>query len=117
MDNRVFDLGNEVMNVVDQEVPSEFIPFRGNFPLLSPALEDLYYKEVASGKLMSEVHDWVSAIIFKGLKVKSIDDSFKEYLKTNGIFKEYPTMTDSEKSEVLEKFMDANCMTDEYLDI
>ena len=71
---RVFDVGNEVMTIVEEKKPSNLVPFKGNFPLLSLALRDEYYKYVASSKTLDEVPVWVQDIINNGLKIKAIDD-------------------------------------------
>lgn len=114
---KVFDVANEVLGIVSQKTPSPFIPFKGSFPLLSPALEDEYGKEITSGKYLDEVPLWVQDIINKALKIKRMDDGFVEYLKYNGIFNEFMKMSSSDKATELIRFLNANCMSFEYLKI
>lgn len=114
---RVFELANEVLGVIHLEKPSNFIPFKGNFPLLSVALKEEYYKEVSTSKNIDEVPIWVQDIINKGLKIKRIEDGFKEYLRFNGIFDEFQSMNNSQKATELFRFLNANCMSLEYLQI
>ena len=114
---RVFDVANEVLGIVDLDKPSNLIPFKGNFPLLSPALSGEYYKEVSTSKTLDEVPVWVQDIINKGLKIKRMDDGFREYLKFNGIFDQFLKMSNADKATELIRFLNANCMTTEYLQI
>ena len=114
---RVFDVGNEVMTIVEEKKPSNLVPFKGNFPLLNLALRDEYYKYVASSKTLDEVPVWVEDIINKGLKIKAIDDGFREYLQSNGIFNDFRSMSNSDKATELVRFLNANSMSLEYLQI
>ena len=114
---RVFDLANKVLGIVSLSKPSVFIPFKGNFPLLNPALEEKYYEEVSTSKTMQESPVWVQDIINKALKIKRIDDGFKDYLKYNGIFYKFQDMSNSDKATELMRFLNANSMTLDYLNI
>lgn len=114
---KVFDLANEVLDIVSQRQPSSFVPFKGKFPLLPQCLAEDYSKEVASSKLFKETPVWVQDIINQALKIKRIEDGFIEYLKFNGIFKEFKDMDNSDKATELARFLDANCMSLEYLQI
>lgn len=114
---RVFNIANEVLGIVSQKNPSPFVPFKGHFPLLSPALEEEYGKETASSKTIDEVPLWVQDILNKALKIKRIDDGFVEYLKFNGIFDKFSEMSSSDKATELIRFLNANSMTLEYLNI
>lgn len=114
---KVFDVANEVLGIVGETKPSTFVPFKGHFPLLSPALREKYYEEVSTGKNLDEVPVWVQDIINKALKIRRIDDGFKEYLRFNGIFDEFQKMDNSKKATELVRFLNANSMTLEYLKI
>lgn len=114
---KVFDVGNEVLGIVEQKRPSVLIPFKGNFPLLSPALSDEYYKYVTSDKTMDECPVWVQDIINKALKIKRMDEGFREYLDYNGIFNDFQKMNNSDKATELIRFLNAKSMTLEYLNI
>lgn len=114
---KVFEVANEVLGIVSQKQPSAFIPFKGSFPLLSPALEDEYGKETASSKNLDEVPLWVQNIINKALKIKKIEEGFIEYLKYNGIFQDFHKMNGSDKTTELFRFLNANSMSIEYLNI
>lgn len=114
---RVFDIANEVLGVISLDKPSVLIPFKGHFPLLSIALSEEYYKYVSTSKTLDEVPVWVQDIINKGLKIKRMEDGFKEYLRFNGIFDEFQKMDNSKKATELVRFLNANCMSLEYLNI
>lgn len=114
---KVFEVANEVLGIVSQKKPSPFIPFNGNFPLLSPALEEEYGNEIASGKNLDEVPLWVQDIINKALKIKRMDDGFVEYLKYNGILNDFSKFSNSDKATELMRFLNANSMSLEYLNI
>lgn len=117
MEKRVFVLGNKVLGIVSAKKPSELIPFKGKFPLLSPALEQDYYDEVASTKTIDQVPEWVQNIIYKALKIQAIENGFKEFLKYNGIWDKFLKMDSSEKATELVRFLNANSMTTEHLEI
>lgn len=114
---KVFDVANEVLGVICLDKPSVLIPFKGHFPILSPALGDEYYKYVSTSKTLDEAPVWVQDVINKGLKIKRIEDGFKEYLRFNGIFDEFQKMDNSKKATELVRFLNANCMSLEYLNI
>lgn len=113
----VFDAANRVLGTVVAEKPSPFIPFKGKFPLLEPCLEEEYQKEVTTSKLLSEAPIWVQDIILKATKIQNIEDSFVEYLKMNGIFHDWKTMKSTDKATELIRFLNANSMSLEYLNI
>lgn len=114
---KVFDIANKVMNVVTQKVPSRLIPFRGNFPLLQPWQEDEYNKAVTSGKNLDEVPDWVQDILLKADNIRRMDEGFEKYLRDNGIYDAWFSYSSSDKATELYRFLNANCMTLEYLQI
>lgn len=114
---KVFDIANKVMTIVSKKTPSRYIPFRGNFPLLQPWQEDAYGEEITSEKNLSEVPEWVQDIILKADKIRRMDEGFEEYLRTNGIFHNWFSLSSSEKATELYRFLDSNCMTLEYLNI
>lgn len=114
---KVFEVANEVLGIVSQKTPSPFIPFKGSFPLLSPALEEEYENEITSGKDLDEVPLWVQDIINKALKIKRMDDGFVEYLKYNGIFNDFSKLSNADKATELMRFLNANSMSLEYLNI
>lgn len=117
MEKSVFVLANDVFTIINEKKPSRFVPFKGNFPLLSPALEEEYSKEITSGKTIDDVAPWVRDIIYKALKIKRIDEGFVEYLKYNGIWKQFPKLSNADKATELIRFLNANSMTLEYLEI
>lgn len=114
---KVFDIANKVMNIVTQKVPSRLVPFKGNFPLVQPWQKDEYDKAITSGKNLNEVPDWVQDILLKADNIRRIDEGFEEYLRTNGIFNEWFSYSSSDKATELYRFLNANCMTLEYLQI
>jgi hypothetical protein len=117
MNNNVFNIANEVIAIVEEKKPGLYVPFRGNFPLLKPYNKEEFWQIVSSEKKIDEVPEWVQDILFKALNVKRIDDGFRDFLKMNGIFNEWLNMSSSDKSTELMRFLNANSMTLEYLDI
>lgn len=117
MKRRVFDLANKVLGIVNQRTPSAYIPFRGDFPLVKEWQKDLYGREVTSGKDVSEVSPWVQDILYKAERIKNIEDEFVEYLEMNGILKDWAGMSSADKSTELIRFMNANSLTLDSLNV
>ena len=117
VDRPVFIFANDVLNIVYEKKPSRFIPFKGNFPLCPVWREDDYWAEITSGKLFKDVPEWCQDIINKGLKIKAMEDGFIKYLKDNALFQQFPKMSSADKTTELVRFMNANSLTFEYLNI
>lgn len=97
--------------------PSSLVPFKGKFPLLDPSLNDEYWKNIDSHEFVEDCPEWMQSIIFNGQKIARIDKSFKEYLENVGIYEEFLKMKSADKSTWLVRFLNANSMDIEALQI
>ena len=106
-------------NLINENIDENKIYVTGNTAIdaMKYTIREDYSNEVASTKLLNETPVWVQDIINKALKIKNIEDGFIEYLKFNGIFKEFKSMDNSDKATELARFLNANCMSLEYLQI
>ena len=105
------------MLTVSAEKPSKYIPFKGDFPLLSPALEKEYFKEVTTHTYLDEVEPWVQNIIGHAERIVTIEEGFKDYLEDNHVLNSYNQMTNADKADWLVRFLNANCLTLECLKV
>ena len=97
--------------------PSEYIPFKGEFPLVDVYSSDKYNEEIFNHEFLEDCSDWVQKIILQGQQMYLIETDFKDYLKRNGIFEKFLSMSASDKSTELVRFMNAANLSFERLKI
>ena len=97
--------------------PSEYIPFRGEFPLVDAYSSDKYNEEIFNHEFLEDCADWVQKIILKGQQIYLIETDFKDYLKRNGILDKFLSMSASDKSTELVRFMNVANLSLERLNI
>lgn len=102
---------------IRKDKPSKLIPFKGEFPLLDPAFEKEYWEIIDSHEFVEDCPEWFQNVIFKGQRIARMDKAFKEYLNNAGIYDEFLKMKSSEKSTWLVRFLNANSMDIEALQI
>lgn len=95
---------------IRNEKPSEYVPFKGKFPLLESHRNKEYTEEIESKMYLEECSEWVQDIILKGQQIFLIDTSFKKYLIDNGKYKNFSKLSLSEKSDELIRFMGENSL-------
>ncbi len=90
--------------------PSEFIPFKGQFPLLEPYKYDDYLKEITSHQWLEDCEEWVQDIILKGERIAVMEDEFVQFLKENNTYVNFVQMKSSEKADELIRYMNAHSL-------
>ena len=97
--------------------PSEYIPFKGEFPLVDVYSSDKYNEEIFNHEFLEDCSDWIQKIVLQGQQMYLIETDFKDYLKRNGIFEKFLSMSASDKSTELVRFMNAANLSFERLKI
>ena len=108
----------QVKPYIAEKTPSKLIPFKGNFPLLPAYKEDEYYKIVNDTPHVSESPQWVQDIILRGQTIFNMEERFKNYLRDNNIsLDDFKKKSSADKSTDLMRFMNANCVGFESLNL
>lgn len=107
----------EASPYIRKEKPSDLIPFKGNFPLLDESKNDEWWKWINSTDTLQDCPEWMQQVIFSGQRIARIETAFIEYLKQAGIFEDFLKMKSSDKSTWLVRFLNANSMDIEALQI
>lgn len=107
----------EASPYIRSEKPSELIPFKGEFPLLDSSRNEEWWKWMNSADAVQDCPDWMQEVIFKGQRIARMEKAFKEYLQNAGIYEQFLKMKSAEKSTWLVRFLNANSMDIEALQI
>ena len=99
-----------VQPYIREKKPSEYVPFKGQFPLLEPNQYEDYQKEIEGKMWLEDCSDWVQDIILKGEQIAIIDRGFVKFLRDNNKYTDFISMKSSEKADELIRYMNANCM-------
>lgn len=117
-DQIVSKIGARAMEFVFESKPSDLIPFSGNLPIVPNYLRDKFEEEVMNKMYISDCSDWVQSAIYKGNDIYNIHYDFLNYLKKSGIGEDnFKKMNNSDKATELIRFLNANSMSLEYLQI
>ena len=74
-------------------------------------------EEIFNHEFLEDCSDWVQKIVLQGQQMYLIETDFKDYLKRNGIFEKFLSMSASDKSTELVRFMNAANLSFERLKI
>ena len=99
-----------VQPYIRESKPSEFVPFKGQFPLLEPYRYEDYSKEIESHQWLEDCEEWVQDIILKGEQIATIEKGFIEFLKENNTYASFIEMKSSEKADELIRYMNAHSL-------
>ena len=104
-------VGGRASRYVGREKPSEYIPFKGNFPLLDP-IDNFEYKDAIRNTMwMDELSPKFQRIAYAGNRMYIYERSFLDFLRQLNIapdaFLEKPKW---EKEYILRLWMDASCI-------
>ena len=111
----LFNVINDTMSIIREKRPSKLLPFRGNFPLLSPGREILFNNAIEGKTYLDECPNWVQQILIKGQRIADIENGFYEFLKNNGIQVTYNSMTGAQKAEEIKRFFNSSILDKEDL--
>lgn len=110
-------LAGQIDRYVNLKTPSEYVPFKGNFPLVKTYQMDEYLLDIRSNEKLNTCKDWVKDVILQGQQIYLIENGFIQYLKDDNIFDTFDKMKSNEKADILIKFMNKNNLGLERLQI
>ena len=90
--------------------PSEYIPFKGEFPILSDWRESQFYEQVHAHMYLEECPEWMQTAVLRAEKIFTIEHGFVTYLSDNNILDKFKKMSAADKSTHLVAFLDKNCL-------
>ena len=98
--------------LVDREIPSRLIPFRGEFPLLD-MIEAIRFREAIRSTMWIE--DLPPKFLYaaaEGSRIARLEREFRHYLSRNGLKSgDFEKLKDAEKSEWLQRWMEADSVS------
>lgn len=98
--------------LVDREIPSRLIPFRGEFPLLD-MIEAIRFREAIRSTMWIE--DLPPKFLYaaaEGSRIARLEREFQHYLSRNGLKSgDFEKLEDAEKSEWLQRWMEADSVS------
>ena len=98
--------------LVDREIPSRLIPFRGEFPLLN-MIEAIRFREAIRSTMWIE--DLPPKFLYaaaEGSRMARLEREFRHYLSRNGLKNgDFEKLEDAEKSEWLQWWMEADSVS------
>ena len=99
------------------KTPSNYVPFRGEFPVVENYQRDKWFEELNNHFYLEDCSEWFQETVAKAQKMEAIDEGFKDFLQERGSFDGFGKLNAAEKSDLLLKYMDANQITLNYLKI
>lgn len=93
-----------------EKVPSEYIPFKGNLPVLDVCHKKEYMELVQNKIYVEECPDWAQEATNIGEFIFTLENNFKEYLKSVGKLDEWGKMKSPDKATELVKFLDSQSL-------
>jgi hypothetical protein len=93
-----------------KKIPSEFIPFKGEFPIVENYRFNLLYQQIRDHRYLDECDLWVQDAIIKADRIFLMEKRFKEYLEKQGKLDTFQELSNPEKATLLVKFMDSDCL-------
>lgn len=111
-------IGARASKFVNKEVPSELIPFKGNFPLLPSYKSEEFYEAIRNNQFLEDISEDLQNIIIKGNRIAIMHEGFENYLLDRGFSKyDFIKMKNSEKSNFLIDWMNISCINFSQLKI
>lgn len=93
-----------------KETPSEYIPFKGKFPIVENYRFNLLHQQIRDHRYLDECEQWVQDAIIKADRIFLMEKRFKEYLEQHGKLDKFQDLNNSEKATLLVKYMDSDCL-------
>ena len=87
------------------EVPSRYVPFQGEFPLIKEYQRQRFEAELYSKMWLDECSLWFQEAVMRARKMEIIDNGFKKFLDDLGILHDFENLKESEKDFMLEIYM------------
>lgn len=93
-----------------KRVPSEYIPFKGKFPIVEDYRLNELYKQIRDHRFLDECDEWVQDAIIKADRIFLMEKYFIEYLEKEGKLDTFHDLSNSEKATLLVRYMDSECL-------
>lgn len=109
--------GGRVTDYLFAKKPSEYVPFKGTFPLVEEYRVREVYDLIHKHRYLDECPEWFQNVVLKAEQIYLIDTGFTKYLKNKGLIDKFRKMSAADKSTELVQFMNDNCLGLERLKI
>ena len=118
MEEMLSSLGGKATQYIFKKKPSRYIPFKGDFPLAKEWQHQQITDAIHNHRYLSEIKEVnVQEIISKGAKMYDLENSFTDFLQKIGQLDGFLKLPADKKADLLVRWMDANCVTTQYLNI
>ena len=98
--------------LVDREIPSRLIPFRGEFPLLDMIEARRFREAIRSTMWIEDLPPKFLYAAAEGSRIARLEREFRHYLSRNGLKSgDFEKLEDAEKSEWLQRWMEADSVS------
>lgn len=98
--------------LVDREIPSRLIPFRGEFPLLNMIEARRFREAIRSTMWIEDLPPKILYAAAEGSRIARLEREFRHYLSRNGLKSgDFEKLEDAEKSEWLRWWMEADSVS------
>jgi len=98
--------------LVDREIPSRLIPFRGEFPLLNMIEARRFREAIRSTMWIEDLPPKFLYAAAEGSRIARLEREFRHYLSRNGLKSgDFEKLEDAEKSEWLQWWMEADSVS------
>lgn len=112
MKNLVSIFAAKANKYIKEEKPSELIPFKGEFPILTTDKYQDYNDVIFNTGYLEDCPEWVQEVILKGERIYEIENSFIDYLRNHNIpIESFKKKSSSDKATELMRFLNANSLT------
>lgn len=102
--------------LVDREIPSRLIPFRGKFPLLDMIEARRFREAIRSTMWIEDLPPKFLYAAAEGSRIARLEREFRHYLSRNGLKSgNFEKLEDAEKSEWLRWWMEADSVSTDDL--
>jgi len=99
------------------EKPSEVVPFSGNFPILPAYKYDKWREEFENNFWLEDCSEWFQETVRRATKMETVDSGFTQFLIELNLLNNFNELNNSKKADLLMKYLNANSMTLEHLNI
>ena len=104
--------GGMASQLVDREIPSRLIPFRGEFPLLDMIEARRFREAIRSTMWIEDLPPKFLYAAAEGSRMARLERGFLHYLSRNGLKNgDFEKLEDAEKSEWLQWWMEADSVS------
>lgn len=110
-------IATTVSHYVFEDKPSMYLPLNGKFPIVENYEIKKWWKEVESTFYLEDTSDWFQETVSKAIKIHEVEMGFIDFLKDCNKFDTFLKLKSSEKADLLNDFLNKNCMTFNCLNI